>query len=46
MQVLRDSAAHVDDFNAVIVVGVEQVGRELLPAGALVAFGYHRLRLG
>ena len=46
VQVLRDGAAHVGDLNAVIVVGVEQVGGELLPAGALIAFGYHPLSVG
>jgi len=46
VQVLRDSAAHIGDLNAVIVVSVEQVGRELLPAGALIALGYHPLSVG
>jgi hypothetical protein len=43
VQVLRDSTAHVCDFNAVIIVSVEQMGRELLPAGALVSLRDHPL---
>src|SRR6266436_701801 len=41
MQVLRDRAAHFRHFDAIVVVGVEQVGGKLLPARALVAFGDH-----
>ena len=41
VEVLRDGAAHLGDFNAVVVVSVEQVGGELLSAGALIAFGDH-----
>ena len=43
VEVLRDGAAHVGDFNAVVVVGVEQMGGELLPAGALVSLRDHPL---
>ena len=46
VQVLRDRAAHVGDFNAVVVVSVEQMGGELLPAGALIAFRDHQARVG
>jgi hypothetical protein len=42
VQVLRDGAPQIDDFNAVIVVGVEQMGCELLSAAALVSFRDHR----
>jgi hypothetical protein len=43
VEVLRNGAAHVDDCNAVVVVGVEQMGGELLPPGALVSLRDHPL---
>ena len=43
VEVLRDGTAHVGDFNAVIIASVEQMGRELLPAGALVSLRDHPL---
>ncbi len=41
VQVLRNGAPHVGDFNPVVIVGVKQMGSELLTARALVAFGDH-----
>src|ERR1019366_3742351 len=39
MEILGDGAANVGNFHAVIVVGVQEVGCELLPAAALISFG-------
>src|SRR6202041_2235906 len=36
VQIFCDRAAHFGDFNAVVVVSVEQMGGELLSAGALI----------
>ena len=43
VEVRRDGAAHVDEFNAVVVEGIEQMGSELLPAAALVSLRDHLL---
>jgi len=39
VQVLRDGAPHVGDFNPVVVVGVKQMCSKLLTARALVPLG-------
>jgi hypothetical protein len=41
VQVLRDGASHFEDIDALIVVGVEELGSELLTAAALVALEDH-----
>ena len=38
VQVARNGAAHLDNLDAVVVVGVKQMSGELLPAAARIAF--------
>ena len=40
-EILRDGAAHVGNFDTFVVERVHQVGGELLPAAALIAFEDH-----
>ena len=45
-EILRDGAAHVGNFNKLVVERVHQVGRKLLPAAALIALEDHNPSCG
>jgi hypothetical protein len=44
MQVGRDRAAHFRDLDILVVIGVLQMGREVLPQSALAGLGDHGFR--
>ncbi len=48
VQVARDGAADLGDLDVLIVEGVRQMGREILPAGALAGerdYGFRPIRV-
>ena len=44
VEVMGDRAAHFGDFDIFVVVGVLQVGGEVLPQSALAGLGDHGFR--